>query len=178
MWEPHYGVLRLHFRSVYDLLPSPTNLHRWGLVKDPRCHLCDKPGTMQHDLSSCQPTLGQGRYRWRYDNVLRELADFLERERRDTLSKRHVQRSTVLRKVRQARKQQGPNNINPGWIWLLVDESWPRETVCFSKHHPHRTYTRHSYMVTKSQETDDVGADGPLWDKMWGSIWTKDGKVH
>ena len=67
---------------MYDLLPSPANLLRWGLVKDPICHLCDKPGTMRHALSSCQTALAQGRYRWRHDTVLRELADILEWERR------------------------------------------------------------------------------------------------
>ena len=78
----YYELLRLKFllRSVYDLLPSPANLHRWGLVEDPRCHLCDKPGTMQHSLSSCQTALAQGRYRWRHDTVIKELADTLERE--------------------------------------------------------------------------------------------------
>ena len=82
----HYEPLRLKFllRSVYDLLPSPVNLHRWGLVDDPKCQLCDKPGTMQHTLSSCQTALTQGRYRWRHDRVLKELADILERERRKT----------------------------------------------------------------------------------------------
>ena len=58
---------------MYDLLPSPANLQRWGLVEDPICHICDKPGTMQHALSSCQTALTQGRYRWRHDTVLREL---------------------------------------------------------------------------------------------------------
>ena len=37
---------------------------------------------MQYALSSCQTALAQGRYRWRHDTVLRELADILEWERR------------------------------------------------------------------------------------------------
>ena len=48
----------------------------------------------------------------------------------------------------------------------------------FSKHHSHRTETRNSYMVSKWRETGDGEADGPLADKMWGSIWTDDGQVH
>jgi len=82
IWQ--YEPLRLKFllRSVYDLLPSPANLDRWGLVEDPICHLCDKPGTMQYALSSCQTALAQGRYRWRHDTVIKELADTLELERR------------------------------------------------------------------------------------------------
>jgi len=36
---------------------------------------------MDHILSSCTTSLIQGRYRWRHDSVLQELADKLERER-------------------------------------------------------------------------------------------------
>ena len=49
-------------RSVYDLLSSPANLCRWGLTTDPKCSLCDKPGTLEHVLSSCSTALTQGRY--------------------------------------------------------------------------------------------------------------------
>ena len=69
-------------RPVYDTLPSPVNLHQCGLVEDPTCKLCSKRGTMAHILPGCQVALTQGRYRWRHDKVLRELADVLEAERR------------------------------------------------------------------------------------------------
>jgi len=69
-------------RSVYDVLPTPANLHRWKLTEDPSCTLCGKRGTLEHALSSCSTALSQGRYRWRHDRVLRQLADTLERERK------------------------------------------------------------------------------------------------
>ena len=71
IWK--YEPLRFSFllRSVYGLLPSPANLCRWGLTRDPKCSLCDKPGTLEHVLSSCSTSLTQGRYRWRHDSVLR-----------------------------------------------------------------------------------------------------------
>jgi hypothetical protein len=49
-WQ--YEPLRLSFllRSVYDLIASPANLHRWGLVEDPCCPLFDKKGTVEHVL--------------------------------------------------------------------------------------------------------------------------------
>ena len=74
IWK--YEPLRLSFllRSVYDLLPWPANLCRCGLTTDPKCSLCDKPGTLEHVLSSCSTALTQGRYRWRHDSVVRELA--------------------------------------------------------------------------------------------------------
>jgi hypothetical protein len=82
IWK--YEPLRLSFllRSVHDLLPSPANLCRWGLTTDPNCKLCDRPATLEHVLSSCSTALSQGRYRWRHDNVLREVADWLEQERK------------------------------------------------------------------------------------------------
>ena len=82
IWK--YEPLRFSFllRSVYDLLPSPANPCRWGLTTDPKCSLCDKPGTLENVLSSCSTALTQGRYRWRHDSVLRELADWLEKERK------------------------------------------------------------------------------------------------
>ncbi|XP_052271350.1 uncharacterized protein LOC127872054 [Dreissena polymorpha] len=118
IWQ--YEPLRLKFllRSVYDLLPSPTNLHRWGLVEDPSCSLCNKPGTMEHILSSCQTSLTQGRYRWRHDAVLRELADVLERERR----KKRTAKKTASTKINfvkagETTTKQAPRNTS------ILDES-------------------------------------------------------
>jgi len=88
LWQ--YEPLQLSFllRSVYDLQPTPTNLERWKLSEDPSCPLCKQRGTLQHVLTACSTTLSlslslsQGRYRWRHDQVLRVLADILEKERR------------------------------------------------------------------------------------------------
>ncbi|XP_052256524.1 uncharacterized protein LOC127861838 [Dreissena polymorpha] len=82
IWK--YEPFRFSFllRSIYDLLPSPANLCRWGLTEDPKCSLCDRVGTLEHVLSSFTTALTQGRYRCRHDLVLRELADWLEKERK------------------------------------------------------------------------------------------------
>ncbi|XP_033750531.1 uncharacterized protein LOC117334822 [Pecten maximus] len=82
IWRYQPAQLKFLLRSVYDVLPSPVNLHRWGLVPDPDCVLCGKRGTLDHVLTSCQTALTQGRYTWRHNEVLRELADILERERK------------------------------------------------------------------------------------------------
>ena len=65
-------------RSVYDVLPSPVNLCQWNLTDNPNCRLCEKRGTLDHILSSCKVAFSQGRYRWRHDTVLRELAHIPE----------------------------------------------------------------------------------------------------
>ena len=81
-WRKDQFRISFLLRSVYDTLRSPVNLHQWGPVEDPNCKLCDKRGQMVHSLSGCQVALTQGRFRWRHDKVLRELADVLEVERR------------------------------------------------------------------------------------------------
>ncbi|CAC5371102.1 unnamed protein product [Mytilus coruscus] len=68
-------------RSVYDTLPSPSNLHQWGLIEEPSCKLCGERGTMAHILSGCKVALTQGRYRWRHDKVQKHLAEILDIER-------------------------------------------------------------------------------------------------
>ena len=64
--------LRLAFmiRSVYDVLPSRTNLQKWGIVQDASCSLCGCSQSLRHVLSSCSYALAHGRYTWRHNQVL------------------------------------------------------------------------------------------------------------
>ncbi|XP_060584572.1 uncharacterized protein LOC132740645 [Ruditapes philippinarum] len=82
IWQMEPVRISFLLRSVYDVLPTPGNLHRWKLIDDPSCTLCGKRGTLEHVLISCSIALSQGRYRWRHDRVLRQLADTIERERK------------------------------------------------------------------------------------------------
>ncbi|GFN94968.1 reverse transcriptase [Plakobranchus ocellatus] len=71
--------LRISFliRSVYDLLPSNANLVRWGKKDDPKYPLCQGRQTTEHVLSSCKVALSQGRYAWKHNRVLQELASVI-----------------------------------------------------------------------------------------------------
>ena len=82
IWRYHPLQLQFLLRAVYDVLPTPTNLHRWGLSPNPSCALCGGIGSLNHILTACKTALTQGRYRWRHDQVLRQLADLLDTERR------------------------------------------------------------------------------------------------
>ncbi|RXN33882.1 hypothetical protein ROHU_015321 [Labeo rohita] len=81
LWRLEPFRISFLLRAVYDTLPTPVNLHRWGRREDPMCRLCGGKGTMAHILSGCKIALTQGRYRWRHDKVLAVLADILEKER-------------------------------------------------------------------------------------------------
>lgn len=81
LWRMEPFRISFLLRSVYDTLPTPANLHKWGMREDPLCKLCGERGTMAPILSGCKTALTQGRYRWRHDKVLMTLANTLEQER-------------------------------------------------------------------------------------------------
>ncbi|XP_063420791.1 uncharacterized protein LOC134706007 [Mytilus trossulus] len=83
IWRYPQYQLQFLLRSVYDVLPTPSNLHRWKLSETPDCPLCGNRGTLHHVLSGCNIALTQGRYTWRHNQVLRELAEVIEKQRRD-----------------------------------------------------------------------------------------------
>lgn len=58
LWRAETLRIKFLIRSVYDILPSPANLHCWGLADTPACQLCQKRGTLEHILSSCPKALG------------------------------------------------------------------------------------------------------------------------
>ncbi|XP_053400422.1 uncharacterized protein LOC128557258 [Mercenaria mercenaria] len=51
--------------------------------------LCGEKGTLHHIMSACPTALAQGRYRWRHDQVLRELTDVVERERKKSRQRKN-----------------------------------------------------------------------------------------
>ena len=72
----HMAPLRLSFivRSVYDTLLSNASLVRWNLSNDPKCPLCQGRQTVEHVPSSCKVALAHGRYTWRHNQVLKQIA--------------------------------------------------------------------------------------------------------
>ncbi|XP_051969484.1 LOW QUALITY PROTEIN: uncharacterized protein LOC127634119 [Xyrauchen texanus] len=75
LWKAEPHRIKFLIQAVYDVLPSPSNLHIWGKVESPACPLCSKRGTLEHILSCCSKALGEGRYRWRHDQVLKAIAE-------------------------------------------------------------------------------------------------------
>ena len=74
--------LKFLVKSVYDLLPTPSNKNIW-FGSEETCKLCGENGTLKHILSSCRVALTQGRYTWRHDQVLRQIALFVDAKRKN-----------------------------------------------------------------------------------------------
>ncbi|XP_069114334.1 uncharacterized protein [Argopecten irradians] len=68
--------------SERSLQLKSINRNRWGLTETSYCPLCNKPGSLAHVLTGCNVAITQGRYGWRHDKVLRELADIPERTKK------------------------------------------------------------------------------------------------
>ena len=80
LWKSDNTRIQFLTKSVYNVLPSPANLHLWNLGESPDCQLCHGVGTLEHVLSSCPKALGEGRYRWRHDQVLKAIARIVGEE--------------------------------------------------------------------------------------------------
>ncbi len=75
LWKAEPQRIKFLIQAVYDALPRPSNLPIWGKMESPACPLCSKRGTLEHILSCCSKALGEGRYRWRHDQVLKTIAE-------------------------------------------------------------------------------------------------------
>ena len=77
--------LKFLVKSVYDLLPTPSNKNIW-FGGEETCKLCGENGTLSHILSSCKFALAQGRYTWRHNQVLRQIALFVDSKRKNHIN--------------------------------------------------------------------------------------------
>lgn len=75
IWKADFQRIRFLVQAVYDVLPSPTNLHVWGKTDTSSCPHCPGRGSLEHLLSSCLKALGDGHYCWREDQLLRAVAE-------------------------------------------------------------------------------------------------------
>ena len=50
------GPEKLSFlvKAVYDVLPTPVNLHARGLTTFDRCRACEKTASLKHILTGCE----------------------------------------------------------------------------------------------------------------------------
>ncbi|XP_061733213.1 uncharacterized protein LOC133536595 [Nerophis ophidion] len=97
LWKAEPHRIKFLIQAVYNVLPSPSNLFTWGKVETPGCPLCQRRGTLEHILSCCPKALGDGRYRWRHDQVLKDIADAICRGVSHSKSLRPVKSTAFIR---------------------------------------------------------------------------------
>jgi hypothetical protein len=80
MWDLSRGVLKFSANSSIDMLPTLTNLRKWGKHASVNCQLCGNmvKQTLFHVLVHCKHTLDHGRLTWRHDSVLNHITGCLK----------------------------------------------------------------------------------------------------
>lgn len=60
---------------VYDVVPTPSNLHTWGLSENSGCTHCGRLANLGHVFSSWPSSLADGKYRWHHGKILAQWVD-------------------------------------------------------------------------------------------------------
>ena len=73
------GTMKFLLNSTITTLPTKVNLKLWGKVSNDKCRCCSRQ-TLNHILNCCGPSLRDGRYTFRHDNVLSYIAKCLNKQ--------------------------------------------------------------------------------------------------
>jgi len=81
-WSDHLSVIAPSIsnfarKALVRCLPTNSNLHIWHRNISPACPHCGEVETENHVLSNCSVAATQGRYTWRYNAILRLLAEHI-----------------------------------------------------------------------------------------------------
>ena len=110
-------------KAVYDLLPTPHNKHVW-FGEEEGCELCGERGTLQHILSGCRVALCQGRYKWRHDQVLRELAQCVDERRMENNRSPREEKGGITFVKEGYKKPRQETKVIPPRCYLDGAEDW------------------------------------------------------
>ena len=113
--------LKFLIKSVYDVLPTPANKNRWYKSEE-KCLLCGNEGTLAHILSGCRVALSQGRYKWRHNKVLKEIASTIQA--RISINKDKVEsKKTQIQFVKEGQKGQKTEE-KENYNYLSAAKDW------------------------------------------------------
>ena len=66
-------------RYLSNTLANGSNAVKWGIATSAKCLFCNETQTLQHVISSCKTSLNEGRWNWRHDSILINIARFLNK---------------------------------------------------------------------------------------------------
>ena len=91
--------------ATFDTLPSRSNLKHWRLITESSSFLCrNSICTSAHSLGACKIALHQGRFSFRQDKILCELAVIMK----NFLSLYKPNKSSVINFINFVREQKNP----------------------------------------------------------------------
>ena len=157
-----------------DLLSSNANLVRGGKKEDPTCPLCNGRQTTEHVSSSCKVALSQGRYTWRHNRVLQELAVVILLMSMAKGQSTHLEADAVIFTTeggakswhRRAVKLTKPEEISTSREWQL--ESFSRSSRLgqppqYMYNQRDKIKARHRYPFILHTGTHDGKVNSSIW---------------
>lgn len=108
IWQEDHQRIKFLVWAVYDVLPSLANLHIWGRNDSPACHLCPGRSSLGHILSNGPKDLGEGRYRWQHDQVLKSIAESISKAMANNKYGCYQRNITFVRSGEQPHSQPKP----------------------------------------------------------------------
>jgi hypothetical protein len=99
-WNPQR--IKFLIQGVYNVLQSTSYLCIWGKIETHPCPLCSTIGTLEDILTSCSKVLGEGRYRWRHNQVLKSIAEAISKGIKGSQQNKEYIRSAKRLNSRQA----------------------------------------------------------------------------
>ena len=66
-------------RYLSNSLANGTNAIKWGIANSAKCKFCNDNQTLQHVVSACKASLNGGRWNWRHDSILINIARMLSK---------------------------------------------------------------------------------------------------
>ena len=91
---PNQKFWRRHKISYKISIPSTANKNRW-FGSNEKCCLCRGNGTLNHILSGCKVALSQGRYKWRHDKALKEVASNIQTKIKENLKENGKEKQRI-----------------------------------------------------------------------------------
>ena len=71
------NIFNFCIRYLNNTLAANKNMFTWKKSASAQCSVCSAPQTLGHVIGGCAAHLNEGRYTWRHDSILKNLADYL-----------------------------------------------------------------------------------------------------
>ena len=128
LWKMTPLQAKFLITSVYDVLPTPSNLMIWGKKDDPTCILCGRWCNLEHILSSCSMSLASGRYTWRHNQALKVIAQIIH-EQTKTMTKTNKKLPFINFRRSGDPVKTNPKRADPGILrtaddWVVTADLW------------------------------------------------------
>ncbi len=84
MFNLPWNTVTFLLNSVFDTLPTNSNLMKWGKRSYSKYELCSHHETMLHTLNNCLTMLKDGRYTWKHNGVLSHMFTLAQNPSKET----------------------------------------------------------------------------------------------